>query len=47
MPKQEAIAALDQAITLIYNIDGVRWQMAYDTLEAVLANLKIEGANYA
>ena len=37
-----AIATLNDAITQIYNIPGDRWQMAYDTLEAVLDNLKIE-----
>jgi hypothetical protein len=38
----EAIATLEDAIAQIYNIEGDRWQMAYDTLEAVLGNLKIE-----
>ena len=38
----EAIATLEDAINQIYNIEGDRWQMAYDTLEAVLGNLKIE-----
>ena len=38
----EALEALDSAVTQIYNIEGARWQMAYDTLEAVLANLNIE-----
>jgi hypothetical protein len=37
-----AIATLNDAINQIYNIEGDRWQMAYDTLEAVLSNLKIE-----
>jgi hypothetical protein len=40
--KLSAIATLNDAITQIYNIEGDRWQMAYDTLEAVLDNLKIE-----
>ena len=40
--KQMAIATLNDAINQIYNIEGDRWQMAYDTLEAVLSNLKIE-----
>jgi len=40
--KKMAIATLNDAITQIYNIEGDRWQMAYDTLEAVLSNLKIE-----
>jgi hypothetical protein len=40
--KLSAIATLSDAITQIYNIEGDRWQMAYDTLEAVLDNLKIE-----
>ena len=39
---QMAIATLNDAINQIYNIEGDRWQMAYDTLEAVLSNLKIE-----
>ena len=38
----EAIATLNDAINQIYNIEGDRWQMAYDTLEAVMDNLKIE-----
>ena len=37
-----AIATLNDAINQIYNIEGDRWQMAYDTLEAVMDNLKIE-----
>ena len=40
--KRMAIATLNDAINQIYNIEGDRWQMAYDTLEAVLGNLKIE-----
>ena len=40
--KQMAVATLNDAINQIYNIEGDRWQMAYDTLEAVLANLRIE-----
>jgi hypothetical protein len=39
---KEAIEQLDQATTLIFNIEGVRWQMAYDVLEALLNNLRIE-----
>jgi hypothetical protein len=38
--KHEALAALERAITLIYNIEGNEWQMAYEVLEAVLANLQ-------
>ena len=38
----EAIATLEDATNQIYNIEGDRWQMAYDTLEAVLGNLNIE-----
>jgi hypothetical protein len=41
--KQMALATLNDAINQIYNIEGDRWQMAYDVLEAVLENLKIEG----
>ena len=37
-----ALATLNDAINQIYNIEGDRWQMAYDTLEAVMDNLKIE-----
>lgn len=40
--KQMALAALNDAITQIYNIEGDRWQMAYDTLEAIFDNLKVE-----
>ena len=40
--KDMAIATLNDAINQIYNIPGDRWQMAYDTLEAVLSNLNIE-----
>ena len=40
--KKMAVATLNDAINQIYNIEGDRWQMAYDTLEAVLDNLKIE-----
>ena len=40
--KRMALATLNDAINQIYNIEGDRWQMAYDTLEAVLGNLEIE-----
>ena len=40
--KQMAVATLNDAINQIYNIEGDRWQMAYDTLEAVMGNLQIE-----
>jgi hypothetical protein len=43
--KLEALATLNDAINQIYNIEGDRWQMAYDTLEAVMGNLKIEVDN--
>lgn len=43
--KKMALATLNDAINQIYNIEGDRWQMAYDTLEAVLSNLKIEVPN--
>jgi hypothetical protein len=39
---KEAIEKLDEATTLIFNIEGARWQMAYDVLEALLSNLKTE-----
>ena len=37
-----AIATLEDATNQIYNIEGDRFQMAYDMLEAILSNLKIE-----
>ena len=40
--KKMALATLNDAINQIYNIPGDRWQMAYDTLEAVMGNLQIE-----
>ncbi len=43
--KQMAVATLNDAINQIYNIEGDRWQMAYDTLEAVMGNLRIEVDN--
>jgi hypothetical protein len=43
--KKMAVATLNDAINQIYNIEGDRWQMAYDTLEAILGNLNIEVDN--
>jgi hypothetical protein len=43
--KKMALATLNDAINQIYNIEGDRWQMAYDTLEAILGNLNIEVDN--
>jgi hypothetical protein len=40
--KRMALASLNDAVNQIYNIEGARWQMAYDTLEAIMANLNIE-----
>jgi hypothetical protein len=40
--KRMALATLNDAINQIYNIEGDRWQMAYDTLEAIMGNLNIE-----
>ena len=40
--KQMAVATLTDAVNQIYNIEGDRWQLAYDVLEGVLSNLKIE-----
>lgn len=40
--KRMALALLNDAINHIYNIEGDRWQMAYDVLEGVLSNLEIE-----
>ena len=39
---KEAIATLNDATNQIYNLEGARWQMAYDVLEALLSNLRIE-----
>lgn len=39
---EEALAALNAATTHVYNIEGARWQMAYEVLEALLSNLRIE-----
>ena len=39
---KEAISLLDQATTLIYNIEGDKWQMTYELLEVLLNNLRIE-----
>jgi hypothetical protein len=39
---KEGLALLEDAANIIYNIEGNRWQMAYDVLEALLSNLKIE-----
>lgn len=39
---KKAIDQLDEATTLIFNIEGDCWQMAYDVLEALLINLKTE-----
>jgi hypothetical protein len=43
--KQMALATLNDAVNQIYNIEGDRWQMEYDTLEAIMDNLKIEVDN--
>ena len=40
--KRMALALLNDAVNHIYNIEGDRWQMAYDVLEAVMDNLQIE-----
>jgi hypothetical protein len=39
---KQAISLLDQATTLVYNIEGDKWQMTYEVLEALLNNLKTE-----
>ena len=44
---KEALATLEDATNQIYNIPGDRWQMAYDVLEALLSNLKIEESHNA
>jgi hypothetical protein len=38
----EAVSALETATTLIYNISGDRWQIAYEVMEALIANLRVE-----
>ena len=38
----EANATLEDATNQIYKIEGDRWQMAYDMLESILSNLKVE-----
>ena len=46
--KLEALALLNDATNQIYNIEGDRWQMAYDVLEGLISNLTVEvtqGAN--
>jgi hypothetical protein len=43
--KKMALATLNDAVNQIYNIEGDRWQMAYDTLEAIMDNLRIEVDN--
>lgn len=43
--KLKAVEALDRVLTMVYNIEGDRWQMAYDVLEGILANLAIEVKN--
>jgi len=43
--KKMALATLNDAINQIYNIEGDRWQLAYDTLEAIMGNLQIEVDN--
>ena len=40
--KLNALALLERATTAVYNIEGDRWQMAYEVLEALLSNLNIE-----
>ena len=40
--KKNAVDALNVATTLVYNIPGDRWQMAYEMLEPMVNNLKIE-----
>jgi hypothetical protein len=44
---KEALALLEDATNQVYNIPGDRWQMAYDMLEAILSNLKIEESRNA
>lgn len=39
---QDAIALLQDATNQIYNIEGQVWQLSYELLEAIIANLKVE-----
>lgn len=39
---QDAIALLQDATNQIYNIEGQVWQLSYELLEAIIANLQVE-----
>ena len=39
---RNAMATLQDATNQVYNIEGDRWQMAYEVLEVLIANLEIE-----
>lgn len=42
--KQEALSLLSQTATAIYNIEGDKWQMAFEVLESLYCYLKAEVA---
>ncbi len=39
---QDAIALLQDATNQVYNIEGQVWQLSYEVLEAIIANLQVE-----
>jgi hypothetical protein len=43
--KADALALLQDATNIIYAIPGDQWQMAYEVLEAVIANLRYAPPN--
>lgn len=43
--KQDALALLNDAATIIYSLEGDQYQMAYEILEAVIANLQYAPPN--
>ena len=38
-PSAAALAALNKAADIIYNIEGDQWQDAYETIEAIIDKL--------
>jgi len=40
---KEALSLLSQTATAIYNIEGDKWQMAFEVLESLYCYLKTEG----
>jgi hypothetical protein len=39
---KHAIALLQHATDQVYNIEGQVWQLSYEVLEAIIANLRVE-----